>query len=294
MALRPGPARRRDHERGRQLRARARGGRERAARARGDGQRREQHRALRRVGDRHDRRRGRRDPARPAVGTRWVCCRGSTRRSSSPPPSRSSARPRCSRAARAVPVRGEHDRRRNRQTRRMDKAALAETQGPLKQQYRDDPESATVVLKADGDLDGSGIACRVQTAQAMVEAGLHPATGGSGELLCSGDMLLEALVACSGRDAARGRHVDGHRRPRRDDPRRGRPRLPRDARRRQGRPGRLQATSGCRSTSTPTPTTRPSRRCTSSPSGTASSTRRLVHSPQVSLDLGKQGATAQA
>ena len=80
----------------------------------------------------------------------------------------------------------------------MDKAALAETQGPLKQQYRDDPGSATVVLKADGDLDGSGIACRVQTAQAMVEAGLHPATGGSGELLCSGDMLLEALVACAG------------------------------------------------------------------------------------------------
>ena len=80
----------------------------------------------------------------------------------------------------------------------MDKAALAETQGPLKQQYRDDPESAVVVLKADGDLDGSGIACRVQTAQAMVEAGLHPATGGTGELLCSGDMLLEALVACSG------------------------------------------------------------------------------------------------
>ena len=53
----------------------------------------------------------------------------------------------------------------------MSKEQLAETQGPLKQQYRDDPESATVVLKADGDLDGSGIACRVQTAQAMVEGG---------------------------------------------------------------------------------------------------------------------------
>ena len=80
----------------------------------------------------------------------------------------------------------------------MDKDKLAESQGPLKQQYRDDPETAVVTLKADGDVDGSGIACRVQTAQAMVEAGLHPATGGTGELLCSGDMLLEALVACSG------------------------------------------------------------------------------------------------
>ena len=80
----------------------------------------------------------------------------------------------------------------------MDKAKLAETQGPLKEQYRDDPESAVVTLKADGDVDGSGVACRVQTAQALVEAGLHPATGGDGTQLCSGDMLLEALVACAG------------------------------------------------------------------------------------------------
>jgi uncharacterized OsmC-like protein len=80
----------------------------------------------------------------------------------------------------------------------MDSASLAETQAPLKQQYRDDPGSAVVTLKADGDVDGSGVSCRVQTAQALVEAGLHPATGGTGELLCSGDMLLEALVACSG------------------------------------------------------------------------------------------------
>jgi uncharacterized OsmC-like protein len=80
----------------------------------------------------------------------------------------------------------------------MDASKLAETQGPLKQQYKDDPESAVVTLKADGDVDGSGIACRVQTAQALVEAGLHPATGGDGMQLCSGDMLLEALVACSG------------------------------------------------------------------------------------------------
>jgi len=80
----------------------------------------------------------------------------------------------------------------------MDKEKLAATQGPLKQQYRDDPEAAVVTLEADGDVDGSGVACRAQTAQALVEAGLHPATGGDGSLLCSGDMLLEALVACSG------------------------------------------------------------------------------------------------
>ena len=80
----------------------------------------------------------------------------------------------------------------------MDKTKLAETQGPLKSQYKDDPESAVVTLKADGDVDGSGIACRVQTAQAIAEAGLHPATGGDGTQLCSGDMLLEALVACAG------------------------------------------------------------------------------------------------
>ena len=80
----------------------------------------------------------------------------------------------------------------------MDKTTLAETQGPLKTQYKDDPESAVVTLKADGDVDGVGISCRVQTAQALVEAGLHPATGGDGMQLCSGDMLLEALVACAG------------------------------------------------------------------------------------------------
>lgn len=80
----------------------------------------------------------------------------------------------------------------------MDKSTLSETQAPLKDKYRDDPESAVVTLKADGDVDGSGVACRVQTAQALVEAGLHPATGGDGTQLCSGDMLLEALVACAG------------------------------------------------------------------------------------------------
>jgi uncharacterized OsmC-like protein len=76
--------------------------------------------------------------------------------------------------------------------------ALREKQAPLKQQYRDDPQSAVVTLIADGELDGTGVACRVRTASALAEAGLHPATGGDGTQLCSGDMLLEALVACAG------------------------------------------------------------------------------------------------
>jgi uncharacterized OsmC-like protein len=77
-------------------------------------------------------------------------------------------------------------------------AALKEIQAPLKERYRSDPASAVVTLRADGELDGSGVACRVRTATALAEAGLHPATGGDGTQLCSGDMLLEALVACSG------------------------------------------------------------------------------------------------
>ena len=77
-------------------------------------------------------------------------------------------------------------------------ALLREKQAPLKQQYRDDPRSAVVTLVADGELDGSGVACRVRTASALAEAGLHPATGGTGMLACSGDMLLQALVACAG------------------------------------------------------------------------------------------------
>lgn len=80
----------------------------------------------------------------------------------------------------------------------MDPATLKDIQAPLKAQYRADPDSAVVTLKADGELDGTGIACRVTTATALVEAGLHPASGGTGMQLCSGDMLLEALVACAG------------------------------------------------------------------------------------------------
>jgi uncharacterized OsmC-like protein len=80
----------------------------------------------------------------------------------------------------------------------MDAAALTTLQAPLKQRYRADPAAALVTLRAEGELDGTGVACRVRTANALAEAGLHPATGGDGSQLCSGDMLLEALVACAG------------------------------------------------------------------------------------------------
>ncbi len=79
----------------------------------------------------------------------------------------------------------------------MDAQGLKDMQAPLKQQYRDRPESAVITLKASGAL-GEGITCRVETGKALVEAGLHPATGGNGLSACSGDMLLEALVACAG------------------------------------------------------------------------------------------------
>jgi uncharacterized OsmC-like protein len=80
----------------------------------------------------------------------------------------------------------------------MDAATLRELQTPLKTKYRDSPDAALVTLKAEGSLDAEGIACRVSTGRALVEAGLHPATGGSGLQACSGDMLLEALIACAG------------------------------------------------------------------------------------------------
>ena len=70
-------------------------------------------------------------------------------------------------------------------------------QAPLKERYRDEPEAAVVTLRASGTL-GEGITCSVETGRALVEAGLHPATGGDGLSLCSGDMLLQALVACAG------------------------------------------------------------------------------------------------
>ena len=79
----------------------------------------------------------------------------------------------------------------------MDAAELKETQAPIKAKYREDPEAAVVTLKAEGRM-GQGVTCKVDTGRALVEAGLHPATGGSGVHACSGDMLLEALVACAG------------------------------------------------------------------------------------------------
>jgi uncharacterized OsmC-like protein len=79
----------------------------------------------------------------------------------------------------------------------MNAEELRALQAPLKDRYRKEPGAAVVTLRAQGRL-GEGIACRVDTGKALVEAGLHPATGGSGQQACSGDMLLEALVACAG------------------------------------------------------------------------------------------------
>ena len=79
----------------------------------------------------------------------------------------------------------------------MDATELKQMQAPHKQRYRDEPGAAVITLKAEGEL-GEGVTCSVQTARALVDAGLHPATGGSGLHACSGDMLLEALAACAG------------------------------------------------------------------------------------------------
>ena len=80
----------------------------------------------------------------------------------------------------------------------MNADELRATQSPLKSRYRDEPQAARITLKAQGALDDAHIACKVETGRALAVAGLHPATGGSGAELCSGDMLLEALVACAG------------------------------------------------------------------------------------------------
>jgi len=80
----------------------------------------------------------------------------------------------------------------------MDAAELRAMQAPIKERYKSDPQAAVITLKAKGTLDDVGIACKVETGRALAVAGLHPATGGSGLELCSGDMLLEALVACAG------------------------------------------------------------------------------------------------
>lgn len=80
----------------------------------------------------------------------------------------------------------------------MDADSLRALQAPLKASYRENPEAAVVVLKAEGQLGQESISCKVDTGRALIEAGLHPASGGNGLQACSGDMLLEALVACAG------------------------------------------------------------------------------------------------
>ena len=80
----------------------------------------------------------------------------------------------------------------------MDAAGLRALQAPIKERYKTDPKAAVITLKAKGSIDDTSIACKVETGRALAVAGLHPATGGSGLELCSGDMLLEALVACAG------------------------------------------------------------------------------------------------
>jgi len=80
----------------------------------------------------------------------------------------------------------------------MDAAGLRALQAPIKERYKADPKAGLITLHAKGTLDDANIACKVETGRALAVAGLHPATGGSGMELCSGDMLLEALVACAG------------------------------------------------------------------------------------------------
>jgi uncharacterized OsmC-like protein len=81
---------------------------------------------------------------------------------------------------------------------RMQAEELKAIQAPLKERYRGSPEAALLTLKAEGRLDELGVACKVETGRGVIEAGLHPATGGTGFQACSGDMLLEALAACAG------------------------------------------------------------------------------------------------
>ncbi len=79
----------------------------------------------------------------------------------------------------------------------MDSTQLRIIQSPLKQKYREDPEAAVVTLRAEGRI-GEGVSCRIETGKAIIQAGLHKATGGDGSMVCSGNMLLEALAACAG------------------------------------------------------------------------------------------------
>jgi uncharacterized OsmC-like protein len=80
----------------------------------------------------------------------------------------------------------------------MNREELRAVQSPLKERYKEEPDSAVVTLEAEGEVGDENVSCSVQTGKALVEAGLHPASGGDGTLACSGDMLLQALVACAG------------------------------------------------------------------------------------------------
>src|ERR1700752_5221771 len=86
----------------------------------------------------------------------------------------------------------------NSRERKMEAAELRAPPTPIKEKYKSDPSAAIITLKAKGSIDSEGIACKVETGRALAMAGLHPGTGGSGVGVCSGDMLLEALVACAG------------------------------------------------------------------------------------------------
>ena len=143
----------------------------------------------------------------------------------------------------------------------MDAVALRKLQEPLKSSYRENPEAAVITLRAEGELDSDKIACKLETGRALAVAGLHPKGGGSGAELCSGDMLLEALVACAGvtmKAVATGaRYLIAQR----EGEGRGRSRFPRHARRRQGCRRSASRRSGCRSISTPTRRRTRSTRC---------------------------------
>ena len=113
----------------------------------------------------------------------------------------------------------------------MNADELRALQAPLKDRYRAEPGAARVTLRAEGSLDATSIACKVETGRALAVAGLHPATGGTGLELCSGDMLLEALVACAGVTRG-GRNLARADIALRPGERGGRSRFPRHARRR--------------------------------------------------------------
>src|SRR4051812_12361356 len=121
----------------------------------------------------------------------------------------------------------------------MDAAELRAMQAPIKERYKSDPSAAVITLKAKGSIDSEGIACKVETGRALATAGLHPASGGSGLELCSGDMLLEALVACAGVTLKAVSTALGHHLAERRGARRRRSRFSRHAGGSKGCAGRL-------------------------------------------------------